>query len=246
MEPSQSFERAQGLGLGFQDTEAVSRPQPYDVNNRTGFSSPTSPFVMSEWPSHQPFLSVQEEERLGLRSPSPLLSSGKYRTFHTRIDANLDSMWTDKSGSKHKSRPGHCSYTSLGLIVLASYSVLFSGIWLCIALAKSHYSFIMAGGKLNSASTLIAAVAKTIELSFIAVFIGFLGQYLSRNALDKGSKGISIADMQLRTLILQPATLFTHWHGFHFGGRILLGCVSLVACVSAMLFTTASDTLGML
>ena len=96
------------------------------------------------------------------------------------------------------------------------------------------------------ASTLTAGVAKTIELSFVAVFIGFLGQYLSRNALDRRSRGISLADIQLRTLILQPGTLITHWQSFNFPARVSLGIASLVACISAMLFTTASDTLGTL
>jgi len=53
----------------------------------------------------------------------------------------------------------------------------------------------------STATLLSALFAKTIELSFVAVFVAFLGQVLSRIAFYKGSKGITIAQMSMRSWV---------------------------------------------
>lgn len=94
-----------------------------------------------------------------------------------------------------------------------------------------------------TASLVSAAVAKTIELSFVTVFVTFLGQVLSRRALVKSSKGITIAEMSFRSWIMQPGTLITHWATVRYAALTFLGLTSLLCAVTAMFYTTASDAL---
>lgn len=54
-----------------------------------------------------------------------------------------------------------------------------------------------------TASLLAAGFAKSIELSFVTVFVTFLGQVLSRRALIKRSRGITISEMSMRQWIMQ-------------------------------------------
>lgn len=94
------------------------------------------------------------------------------------------------------------------------------------------------------ASLLCAAIAKTIELSFLTIFVAFLGQVLSRRALIKTSKGISIAEMSMRAWVMQPGTLFTQGRTIRFAGLSTLGILSLIAALAATFYTTAFDGLG--
>src|SRR4051794_3923721 len=61
----------------------------------------------------------------------------------------------------------------------------------------------------STATLLSALFSKTIELSFVTVFVACLGQTLSRKAFRKTAwnGGISIAEMNMRTWIMQPGTL---------------------------------------
>ena len=94
------------------------------------------------------------------------------------------------------------------------------------------------------ASTIIAAFAKSIELAFVTIFVAFLGQFLSRKALSAHSTGITLADMQLRSFLLQPGLIVQSWHSFHYTARTLLGVFAMVAALVSLLYTTASDALG--
>ena len=98
----------------------------------------------------------------------------------------------------------------------------------------------MSGGRLTpgNASLIVTALAKSIELSFVTVFVAFLGQVLSRRALALQSRGISIAEMSLRTLVMQPGTMITHWENVRYAGTSFLGVVALTAAVLAMFYTT--------
>lgn len=97
-----------------------------------------------------------------------------------------------------------------------------------------------------TASLLCTAFAKTIELSFVTVFVAFLGQVLSRRAFISQSKGITVADMSMRAWVMQPGTMITNWQTVRYAAVSYLGFVSLLAALMAMLYTTASDALGKL
>lgn len=136
----------------------------------------------------------------------------------------------------------------MSIIFLAIYSSVFSGIWLSIALRRPRYGKSITNSSSvtpATASLLYAAFAKSIELSFVTVFVAFLGQVLSRRAFARNSKGgITIAEMTMRAWVMQPGTMITHGHTVRYAGWTILGVASLLATLVAMLYTTASDALG--
>lgn len=141
---------------------------------------------------------------------------------------------------------GRGNWLSITILFLSAYSTIFSGIWLGLAVAKPHYGKrVLSDGPLtpSTASLLFAAFAKTIELSFVTVFVAFLGQVLSHRAFVKNSKGITVAEMQMRVWIQQPGTLITHWETVRYAALTLLGGLALTTAFMAMLYTTASDAL---
>lgn len=139
------------------------------------------------------------------------------------------------------------SWFHVAVLILAIYSTLLSGIYLAVALLKPRFgkSIGTDGGLAPSTANLLSALfAKTIELSFVTVFVSFLGQVLSRRAVTRDSRGITIADMTMRMWIMQPGTLITHWETVRYSGWTILGVISLMASFSAMLYTTAAEALG--
>lgn len=132
------------------------------------------------------------------------------------------------------------------ILVLAVYSTIMSGIFLILALRGPRYNWIRKGGRMTpySADMLTAFFAKTIELSFATVFVSFLGQVLSRRAFMKNQgRGITLAEMDMRSWVMQPGTMITHFEALKSSILSLLGILSLVAAVVAMLYTTASESL---
>ena len=140
------------------------------------------------------------------------------------------------------------SWLSISIIILAIFSTVFSGLYLVIAMWKprwgqnigthGHISF-------STASLLSALFAKMIELSFVTVFVAFLGQALSRRAFRKSNTvgGISIAEMTMRTWVMQPGTLITHWEAVRYSAITALGGITLLAAFAAVFYTTAAEAL---
>ena len=148
--------------------------------------------------------------------------------------------------TKHHFFQGRANWLYITIISLSVYSTVFSAIWLGLAVTKPHYGrHIMDNGPLtpSTASLLCAAFAKTIELSFVTVFVSFLGQVLSHRAIVSNSKGITIAEMAMRAWVQQPGTMITHWESVRYAGLTFLGAISLTAALMAMFYTTASDAL---
>ena len=94
----------------------------------------------------------------------------------------------------------------------------------------------------GTASVLCTALAKTIELSFVTVFISFLGQLLSTRALVR-RRGVTLAEMSMRSWVMQPGTMIARWESVRHAATSLLGVLVLVAAIMAMVYTTASDAL---
>ena len=137
-------------------------------------------------------------------------------------------------------------YLSITILALSVFSTIFSAIWLGVALAKPRYGrYVTNNGHLppSTASLLTAGFAKLIELSFVTVFVTVLGQILSRRAFIKDSRGLSIAEMQMRTWVMQPGTMITHFETVKFAVWSILGAVVLTTALMAVLYTTASDAL---
>ena len=78
-----------------------------------------------------------------------------------------------------------------------------SGLFLVISIIRPRYGHIISkrGPFSPSAAALFTAfLAKTIELSFVTVFLAFLGQVLSRRAALQG--GLDLASVAMRSWIL--------------------------------------------
>jgi hypothetical protein len=141
------------------------------------------------------------------------------------------------------------SFLTVSILLLSIYSTILSGIFLGIALAKPRWGQRVGvrGHMSYSTATLLSALfSKTIELSFVTVFVALLGQILSRRAFAKNSKhtqGISIAEMSMRTWIMQPGSLITHWHSVQYAALSVLGALALLATIAATFYTTAAEAL---
>ncbi|KAF4632719.1 hypothetical protein G7Y89_g5404 [Cudoniella acicularis] len=163
-----------------------------------------------------------------------------------RLSTNNDNDTTNGCPSKHDIHSSRTSWLSVTILLLSIYSTIFSGIWLFLAVYQPRYGRrIRSTGSLTitTASTVFALFAKTIELSFVTVFVTFLGQALSRRALIKSSRGITISEMTMRTWVIQPGSMITHWENLQHAGLSVVGAITLTAAFVAIFYTTASDTL---
>ncbi|KAG6168706.1 hypothetical protein E4U51_001999 [Claviceps purpurea] len=87
-------------------------------------------------------------------------------------------------------------------------------------------------------------LAKTIELSFVTVFITLLGQFITRKSFRKRNRGgMTLAEITMRNWILQPGSLVTHYETVPYAGLTPLGVLTLIATITSMLYTTASDAM---
>ena len=192
--------------------EGEERDFPYEL----GGSNPDQPFTMAS-----------DRERLHQRSPSGF-----------GIDSDLMCKSTKPLGN------GRSSWLSISILTLSTYSTVFSGIWLFIAFIKPRYDHVIGVPHMTpqTASVLYAAFAKSIELSFVTVFVALIGQILSKRALGE-RKSMTIAEMSMRSWVLQPGTMIAHWESVRYAVTTYLGVITLIAALMAMLYTTASDAL---
>lgn len=95
----------------------------------------------------------------------------------------------------------------------------------------------------STASLITTLFAKSIEMSFVTVFVAFLGQVLSRRAFIKERGGVTLAEMSMRNWVVQPGSILTQWEGLPQVGLSFLGLLSILATLTAILYTTASDAM---
>ncbi|KAH8600951.1 hypothetical protein B0O99DRAFT_294576 [Bisporella sp. PMI_857] len=143
----------------------------------------------------------------------------------------------------HSSRK---SWLSISILLLSIYSTLFSGLWLILGFWQPRYGRkIISNGQITpaTASTLFALFAKTIELSFVTVFVSFLGQVLTRRSLSKDSRGVTISEFSMKTWVIQPAFMITNFKNMRHASLSILGGLALAAAFVSTFYTTASDSL---
>lgn len=131
------------------------------------------------------------------------------------------------------------SWIPVTIIFLAVFSSVFSGIFLGIAL---HESKLEPRGWLKPprAALLTTVFAKLIELSFVTVVVAFVGQALARRAFKlENARGVTLAEMSMRSWIISPGTLLTNWESVRYAAISTLGLISLLATVAAILYTSA-------
>ncbi|OTA89973.1 hypothetical protein M434DRAFT_398298 [Hypoxylon sp. CO27-5] len=80
-------------------------------------------------------------------------------------------------------------------------------------------------------------------MSFVTVFVAFLGQVLTRRAFVRKAKGVTLAEMTMRNWVIQPGSLLTYWEGVPYAAPTVLGVVALLATLCTMFYTTASDAM---
>ena len=175
----------------------------------------------------QPFTTASDRERLHQHSPSGIGN-----------DTDLFCKTTKPLAT------GRRSWLSISILTLSIYSTFFSGFWLFIAIIKPRYNHMIGVPHMTvqTASVLYAAFAKSIELSFVTVFIALIGQILSKRALGE-RKSMTVAEMSMRSWVLQPGTMIAHWESVRYAAVTWLGAIALIAALMAMLYTTASDAL---
>lgn len=131
--------------------------------------------------------------------------------------------------------------------MLSVYSTVFSLIYLVIAARAPRYGkLIGTHGTLTvaNASLLTALFAKSIELTFATVFVAFIGQVLWRRAfLKPGNSGVTLAEMDMRSWVTQPGAMITRFGALRSSALSLLGLLTVMAAMVAMLYTTASEAL---
>lgn len=142
----------------------------------------------------------------------------------------------------------HCSWTYIILTLLSIYSTIMSGLWLVVSIYQPRYGRGISsreGWKISpsTATLLCTLAAKTIELSFVTVFVALLGQILTRRAFIRKAKGVTLAEMTMRNWVIQPGSLLTYWEGIPYAAVTLLGVLTLSATICSMFYTTASDAM---
>ncbi|GKT50920.1 uncharacterized protein ColSpa_11101 [Colletotrichum spaethianum] len=145
------------------------------------------------------------------------------------------------------------NWLSLSILTLSIYSTGLSCLWFIVAIVQPRWGpqISSSGGILPSTASLVCAMfAKTIEISFVTVFVTFIGQVLTRRAFVRKSKGMTLAEMTMRNWVItwidsrkQPGFLITHSETLPYAGMTLLGMVSLIATIASTFYTTASDAM---
>jgi len=250
-----SGDEGQGLGisnLGSQGRGSVagfpvgSKESPSAPGSADPFLSPTSaklggkfyrngdvhhekdededPYHISAPSPCQPFTVDPESERLHRKDPS---GSGTDREFACKATRPLAT--------------GRSNWLAITILLLSIYSTVLSCIWLLIAITKPRYGHtITTVGSMTpqTASVLCTAFAKSIELSFVTVFVALLGQILSHRALGE-RKSITIAEMSMRSWVMQPGTMITHWESVRYAAVTYLGAVALLAALMVCDFSVS-------
>ena len=142
---------------------------------------------------------------------------------------------------------GRTSWLSVATLLLAFYSTVMSGLWFVVAILRppwGHHISSRGGISPSNATFACTLLAKSIELSSATAFVAFLGQKLSRRAYSDPRKGISLAEMSMRTWVFQPASIITHHKFVKCAAPSQLGLLTLGVAILAILYTSASETLG--
>lgn len=247
-----------GLGISNLDEQKRSSVPRVPVGSKSDLNSPCSPLSPTTAKLAGKFYRAlgshpEEDERDSPHIPHNPSTPSLHQTFGANSELeDLNSKpqpTTRREFPCRTTRPfqaGRGSWLAVTILILAIYSTIFSGIWLMIAIKKPRYGHaITTAGRLspNTASLLCAAFAKSIELSFVTVFVAFLGQLLSTRALSRNGKGVTIAEMAMRSWVMQPGTMLTHFESVKYAAATFLGVFALLAALMAMVYTTASDAL---
>lgn len=130
------------------------------------------------------------------------------------------------------------------MLLTSVYSMGMSGLWFVLGVTSYQFDVNRPGAlSFSAASTLIAAGAKTIELSFEFVSVVIVGQELSRRFTGRSARGLNLAEMQLKAFLAQPGSMITNWQAVLHVLPSTMGITCLFISAIGILYTTASDAL---
>ena len=208
------------FNAGFSD-----RSGPYSFSSTTPLRSNTQGYHKAKTSDFDP----------PRRSGTSLVSRKSIHDFSPHC-ASREEIW---KGARH--------HIYITFLLLGIFSTIFSGIYLGIAIARPTYGkFISDRGNLtySNATLVFALFAKLIELSFVTVFIGFVGQVISQRAFNKDrGYGVTLAEISMRGWIMQPGQMLVHPHAVKYALVSLMGFLAIIAALTAMLYTTAASAL---
>lgn len=186
---------------------------------------------------HPPHQTSQSSDSGARSDVDPASLRSEYSTFVHQYNCT--------SIKKYKSVK--LSWRWVVILIMAAYGTAMSALFFVIAVTEPRYGRkIRTDGFLtiSGAALLSTFLAKSIELSFVTLVIALLGQTLARRAHSKrGPNGITLAEIGMRSWILQPGTLVTHWESVRYAGVSVLGITALLSTILALLYVTAANAL---
>ncbi|KAL9084108.1 MAG: hypothetical protein Q9159_005403 [Coniocarpon cinnabarinum] len=235
--------RGPGQGLGITGEQGDSDTEEYETHDRfeAGASERSLPYSFSSTAplrsGSQAYHKAKTSDFEGRKSTTSLRSRKSYAEFSPHMTcASREPILKDTR-----------NHIYITLLILGIFSTIFSGIYLGIAIARPRYQkFISDEGNLtySNATLLFALFAKLIELSFVTVFIAFVGQVISTRAFNKSKGyGVTLAEISMRGWIMQPGQMIVHPHAVKYAAVSLMGVLALIAALTAMLYTTAASAL---
>lgn len=131
------------------------------------------------------------------------------------------------------------------MLALAVYSTIMSSVWLSVSIKQPTIPFISSKAIFSPsiAGIVVSFLAKTIEISFVAVFVCCLGQALTRRSISLKSRGMTLSEITMRDWINSPGSLVMHFKEIRHALFSRLGILTAIATGGALLYTTASNTM---
>jgi hypothetical protein len=168
--------------------------------------------------------------------------------FNVNSDADYktDEFQPGSCPTKASFYHGRWNWLAISILLLALFSTVFSGIFMVIALRAPLWGRgIQSSGGLSAstANVLTQLFAKLIEMSFVTVFVAFLGQVLSRRAVSRESRGVTLAEMSMRNWVMQPGSILVHYESVKYAALTFLGALALAVAILASLYSTAASAL---
>lgn len=240
--PQSSRASISHAGTAYEGPQVVvdrSSPEPGEVADRYRHISKPSLSSLSE---------THEMHDLSDTEPLKKKSANASRTSLRSAQSGYEHDFDPRNSCPAAVSFEHSRFNWLGfsILVLSIFSTIFSGIYFVIAVRAPRYGhFVGTNANLSAptASILTTLFAKLIELSYVTVVVAFLGQALSRRAFSMRERGVSLAELFMRTWIMQPGSIITNFQTLRYAAFTVLGAVSLTATLAALLYTTAADAL---
>ncbi|KID94087.1 hypothetical protein MAJ_09960, partial [Metarhizium majus ARSEF 297] len=187
-------------------------------------------------------------------SPAPNTPMGiLHKSPSTDMESGKEDYDTEALNKRFSAPPRYCraktdiwhKSKNLLMILAAVYSLVMGSAIFAISLRQPAVPAIglVGGPRISTAISLVSFVGKTVEISFAVAFLFCLGQALSRRSVSRMTKGVTLAEMDMKDWINSPGTMAFQYKSTWFSIRSLLGFLTLVATLGVLFYTTAITTM---